>query len=74
MTHWEECRTAVVGTPKDWAVVCAALESVRSAARARNARLIVAVIGSNTELPEERSGAISRIGGVDKKCAFCNAH
>lgn len=61
------CSNSVVGSPNEWAVVCSALEAVRSAAKARNAKLVVVVVGSTAELPEERVGAISRIGAIDKR-------
>ena len=61
------CRKAVTGDPNAWATACSALETVKNAARARSARMVVVVIGAGGELPEERTGAISRISGVDKK-------
>ena len=57
----------MVGNPTAWATACSAVEAVRSAAKARNAQLVVAVVGLGPELPEERSGAICRIGAIDKK-------
>lgn len=57
----------MVGNPSDWAVACSAMEAVKSAAKARGAKLVVVVVGSGGELPEERAGAISRISSVEKK-------
>ena len=57
----------MVGSPASWATACSAVEAVRSAAKARNAQLVVAVVGPGPELPEERAGAICRIGSIDKK-------
>ena len=43
------------------------MEAVKSAAKARSAKVVVVVVGSSTDLPEERAGAISRLAGIDKK-------
>lgn len=59
-----------MGSPNDWAVTCSALEAVRSAAKARNAKIVVVVVGSSAELPEERAGAISRFAAIEKKWGF----
>ena len=65
------CSKSVLGGASEWAVACSALEAVRSAAKARNAKLVVVVVGSAAELPEERVGAISRIGAIEKRFALC---
>jgi hypothetical protein len=56
-----------VGDAAAWQGTCSAMEAVKSAAKTRNARLVVLVVGPGGEIPEERSGAISRIASVDKK-------
>lgn len=57
----------MVGEVGAWQVSCSAMEAVKSAAKTRSARLVVVVVGAGGELPEERSGAISRIAAIDKK-------
>lgn len=57
----------MVGEVAAWQVSCSAMEAVKSAAKTRNARLVVVVVGAGGDIPEERSGAISRIACIDKK-------
>lgn len=57
----------MLGDAATWQLSCSAMESVKSAAKARSARVVVVVVGSNSDLPEERAGAISRIANIDKK-------
>ena len=63
------CRKNVTGEAPPWATTCSALEAVRNAARARSAKMVVVVVGSVAELPEERQGAISRLASIDKRSA-----
>lgn len=59
-----------MGDSSSWQVSCSALEAVKSAAKARNARVVVVIVGTSQDLPEERAGAISRLAAVDKKYDF----
>ena len=56
-----------MGESKAWATSCSAIEAVKGAARARSAKMVIVIVGPSTDLPEEKSGAVSRIAGLDKK-------
>lgn len=56
-----------MGDASDWQVSCSALEAVKTAAKARTAKVVVVVVGPSQELPEEKTGAISRLAAIDKK-------
>jgi hypothetical protein len=67
-------REAVVTDPTSWKQACACLEAVRSAARCRGARVVVAVVvdplANGLGIPEDRASALARLAGIDRQCVW----